>query len=175
MPYYVSITSPSGLWLICLDLALISPFTESWLLLMIMFLGESLSVTQSCLLSDILVLEWVPWLCRVGVILVLSSHLSLWKKCHLCVYCIGVKYPIVHDWAHIHKYVFWASSPFLSCFWRYCSIVIGVLCIFLMLCIISLPALSLWWCMTTHCDMCCLPLQLPHVSLIHHIHAAQLL
>ena len=73
--YYVSIPSLSDLQFICPDLVLILHFMESWLLLVFMFLDLSFLETQPGLLSDILVLESIPWLCGVGISWVLSSHL----------------------------------------------------------------------------------------------------
>ena len=62
--YHVSIPSLSSLQLTCPDLVLVSPFVALGLLFMIMFMGMSLLVIQSCLPSDTICLG--QFLCSAG-------------------------------------------------------------------------------------------------------------
>ena len=144
-----------------LNWVIILCFLESSLLLMIM------------LLSDILVLELVPWLCWVGVLWVLSSHLSFVKHFHLWVCCMGVKYLFcLTDLASINissKHLV-PSAPIGT------APLLLVYCICVTCCALSACLfLSLWWCRTIHCDQWCLPFQLHCASMAHHPCAAQLL
>ena len=88
--YYVSIPNLSSLQLFWPGLVLVSPFFRLWLLFM--FWGVSLLMLlmiQLSLPSDTIYLESLFGMCLMGVLWVLSSHLSLCNVCVcVCVLCI---------------------------------------------------------------------------------------
>ena len=114
----------------CLSLSVIHPSLPSDIIYLV-------SVSQFCWM--VVIWSFSPCLSPFDVILSLSSHLPLWAICvHKCtVYNMSTLSCSIDT-------VFMKMSsnhpvPFLICSQRNCSVVIGVLHMYLVFCVINLP------------------------------------
>ena len=158
--YYMLTSSFTGLWLICPDLVLVSPFTGLGLLFMVMFTSVLLEVMQSSLSLDPICLKLAFCFCWIGVPWLLPSPVIIWyiTMIHKCthMWCLWSNHSVMFCWYCRHENVpliiqFLCLSLPRGTGLQSLGCGICALCSALSVC----PFSSLWLCRISHSGHCC--------------------